>query len=253
MEPGEPDPPKSRARGVQDPGRKVLVRVAQAALRSKLWESFAIDPREKVGRIIDSRERTGVLAKELAERWCWLMGDDPIQQSNICKWRLRWLKALKNSQCGTGRDTTLLPAAWGRINNIMNNSPYFVADLPRHAASIINIDPLVQSEGVWTDLSIRGTQKPVDGRACFVFQEHTLNKPDICRSWRSLQHHRFSWEVPPMDRYNALRYLPSRRPEEPVEYRDYLGELTSQTVRGRVQFNLISKKSSRLDIKITRV
>ena len=253
MEPEKPDSPKPNARGVQDPHRKVLIREPQLVLRLKHWQNFTDDSLHDLQLVIDSREHTVIAAEKLTTKWLWLMEDDPIQQVKICKWRASWLKNLKKSQCGIGRDTTLLPAAWSRIHYILNNRPSLLTALPRHAATIINVDTSVIAEDVWTDLIIDGPQIPVDGTACFVYRQRTMNKPAICRSWRSLHQHRFSWEIPPIDTYIASRCLPSRRPDAPVEYMDYLGQPFSNTAKCRVQPNLISKKSTRLDIEITRV
>lgn len=244
------------ALGVNDPTRKLHRREAEIAVRVNLLGPLAMRTGEQVvsdrGRIIKSWHHTTRLAEQLVEKWDWLMQTDPEVQGQIRKWRLNWQKAWKWSQYGVKGDTTLLPATWSRIANIIYNSPYHAPDLARQAAAMINLD-VVNWDTVWTDLSSPGKQSPVNGTRCRVSRERRLNKPRRYRTQRSLKVEQYSWAATPMDAYVPFRYLRSKRPEEIPTSRNALSIPFAQTTKGRFGPGLIYKISSKHRANLARV
>lgn len=243
-------------RGVNDPNRKISDFEAQTLHRIKLWNNLVLRSPEQItqerSKLVNCWRHSAKLASQLVDKWDWLMQTNPEVQSQICKWRLRWLKGWKRPKHGVQGDTTLLPATWSRIANILHNSPYLVADIAPHAAAILNLDA-DWDNGIWTDLARPGKQFPIDGTKCSVFPAPTMNKPRRYRSPRAQKVQQLSWAVPRMETCDPYRYLRSRRPEVLPDYKDFLLTPVGRTPKGRFGAGRIYKSSSKLKAHLASV
>jgi hypothetical protein len=243
------------ARGVGDPHRRLQVNEPDWNLRKNHWTSLSSqDPYFIKLELLQSYRHTKILANQVVLNWCWLMRADAHAQSQICKWRLQWLKTWKWSTWGVRHDTTLLPEAWSRIANIIYNSPFGVSDIPNHAAAIINGDVLDwPGDPIWTDLSRPCGRKPIDPTGCIVGLERFLNKPIPYRTPRSEKVPQDYWASPFTGAYDVFRYLPSRVPDDPPECFDSLATPLIQRPRRTFGEGRVCKYSSKRREKEGRV